>query len=151
MTAVYQLAADLPDGRQVKAIWNSKFHQHVSTYVLADGAIESKQQLPDLAAVDAWAAELGVSGWRLAKSIRVSPFAATLPIQFPEAPPPEVLAQALARVVAGADFKQLAAELSNHDPVKLRAWLKGHDPACEAVGRLEVPGLHTDEIWGGQF
>lgn len=145
------LLAALDDGREVKAVWNSKFHERLRVYVVRDGAIEEKAELPDLAAVDAWAGALGVTGWTLHKTTRVSPFAAALPIHFPKAPPPERLEQALAQVRAGANFVKLAAEVLGTDPVTARAWLMGYQPGCPDIARMEVPGLATDDIMGGQF
>lgn len=144
------LFATVPDGRELKCVWNSKFHEHLTTYVMRGGAIEAKATLPDLAAVDAWAIELGAREWTLRKWTRVSPFAARLPIRFPDAPGAPALDAALARVRAGVEFKKIAAELGT-DPVMARAWLMGHAPGNADVARLQVPGLLTLDIDGGRF
>jgi hypothetical protein len=148
VTAVYQLTAELPAGLVAKAIWNSKFHEQVTCYLVASGQVTHKLVVADLAEADEWAAAQGVKRWQLAKSIRVAPFAARLPIDFPDAPAPPILAAALERVAAGASVERIAVELGA-DPILARAWLRGYDPACSATQRLDVPGLRNEDIWSG--
>jgi len=148
LTAAYKLTAALADGSLLKAVWNSKHHELVRLYRVRGGQIEDKQSFPDQYAADARAHQLGVARWRLASAIRITPFAATLGIIFPDAPEPAVLLAALDRLKSGTPLLRLAAELQT-DPIVARAWLSGQDPGCaEALG-WELPNLKSADVWGG--
>lgn len=148
MTAAYKLTAELPDGLAVKATWNSKYHEVVTLYLVRAGRIEQKRTFEDQAAADAWAATLGVERWRLHARVRIAPFAAQLPIAFPDAPDDGVLAGALSRLRAGDSFEAVAASLGT-DPVTARAWLSGHDPSCPQAMGWKLPNLSSSDVLGG--
>ncbi len=148
MTAAYKLVAKLPDGSHIKAVWNSKHSEMVTIYRVREGQIEHKEHFPDQRAADDWAVAAGVTGWRLASAIRITPFAARLGITFPEAPPTEVLLTALAKLEAGHPLTQVAAELRTH-PTVARAWLSGTDPTCHEAMGWELPNLKSADVWGG--
>src|SRR5262245_10427537 len=87
----------------------------------------------DLTSVDEWAKARGIIGWKIVRTNRCLPGAAILPVEFPEAPDQNTLADLLARLKARREsLADIARSIDVH-PAKLIAWLRGFAPGDDAV------------------